>query len=412
MKTTIKIKPDTIVVMMGAIGTGKSTLAHHHFQEHQIVETDFIQKQLTGNSDNTDYKGAVFEIFFATLAARARVGLLTVLDSTGNKSVVSEAERIAIKYKRPLVLVKLPHLKEEEITHERMKQRMKYLDVYYRMVTRIDEQEIPDTYDVYEVDDINDVVIDVELDRDKYTLDPQYQYVVIPDLHGEHRVLEAYIQKYPEDTTKFVFLGDIVDRGESSYKTFRLVNSLMKSGKGFGVVSNHDNKLMRYFQKWLRDESADKYFIDSFRNDEKDYGMTLGYGMKETVDEFFNLHMHFMDDYAKDFVSYYEGLTDYLYLEKQHQTHFFAHAGITNDTIRGMRVGKRDLSVLIHETLSSVDAHKVLRGSTFTSIHLGHDHTYKTVVEYSLENHNRIVKHDIGLGKTEWNGDLPEFYVI
>lgn len=411
MKTTIKLKPDAIVVMIGAIGTGKSTFTETHFSPYHIVESDFIREQLTGNSENMDYNGATFEIFFATLTARAKAGILTVLDSTGNNSVVNEAERIAKKHNRQLVAIKLPHLKDEEITPERMKHRMKFIDVYHRMVTRIDAQVIPDSYELYEPDDINDVVVDIEAERDKYTLDPQFKYIVIPDLHGEYRVLEEYVRRYPEDNTKFIFLGDIVDRGESSFKTFRLVDKLIKCGKGFGVISNHDNKLMRYFQKWLRDENPDKYFVQSFIDGYRNYNMSIAHGLEKTLLEFFDLHMHFMDGYAEDFISYYEGLADYLYLEKD-KTHFFAHAGVTGDIIRGMPVEKRSLSALLYETTTVDNVDDVFRGTSNTTLHLGHDFLYEMITEYVTHDGNSLIKHDIGLGKRDLKGYVPEFYVI
>ena len=111
MTTTIKLNPDAIVVMIGSIGTGKSTLVRNHFSEHHIIESDFIRSQVTGDRNDNSYDGVVFGILYATLSARARSGILTVVDSTGKRGVIDEAERIAKKYKRQWVALKLPHMK-------------------------------------------------------------------------------------------------------------------------------------------------------------------------------------------------------------------------------------------------------------------------------------------------------------
>jgi hypothetical protein len=38
------------------------------------------------------------------------------------------------------------------------------------------------------------------------------KHIVIPDLHGESKILEQVIDKYNDDNTGFVFLGDVIDQ--------------------------------------------------------------------------------------------------------------------------------------------------------------------------------------------------------
>ena len=54
----------------------------------------------------------------------------------------------------------------------------------------------------------------------------------------------------------------------------------------------------------------------------------------------------------------------------------------------------------------------MLNGSTNTHIHLGHDASEKIITEYDAGNGNRMIKHDIGFGKVDHYGYLPELYVI
>jgi len=286
----IKIEQDALIVFIGAMATGKSTFAKHHFAKHHVVESDFIREQLSGDFENQDYNSATFEIFYATIEARAKAGILTVLDSTGNQNVLDQTRVIAKKYNRPLVAIVFPELLSSEFTEERLAHRWKYKNIYKRQVERISNQTIPDEYTVYNLNADDGVYINYEKYSDAHTLDSQYSYVVIPDLHGEYRVLERYVEMYKDDdNVKFISLGDIVDRGESSYKTFNLVFDLIADGKIDNVISNHDNKFYRWLKKWNADEADYKYntFYWTEGHDAK-YGMSVAHGLDKTIAEFYS----------------------------------------------------------------------------------------------------------------------------
>ena len=170
-------------------------------------------------------------------------------------------------------------------------------------------------------------------------------------------------------------LSDIVDRGASSYKTFTMVNNLIKSGKGYGVISNHDNKLYRWFKKWQGDSDEMKYAIeygDGSSTLYPTYGMKVAHGLGKTLDEFMLMNRQEKDKYAYDFIKYYDNLNPYLRLDRDGTKHFFSHAGMSVDIIRGMPVTKRDISVLLYTTLTGDDGtFRNLKDKVV--IHLGHD---------------------------------------
>lgn len=64
---------------------------------------------------------------------------------------------------------------------------------------------------------------------------------VIADVHGELDLLRSAL----EGADRFVFLGDLVDRGPDSAGVLRLALDLIEAGKAQLVRSNHDDKLMR-----------------------------------------------------------------------------------------------------------------------------------------------------------------------
>ena len=396
----IKIEQDALVVFIGAMATGKSTFASTHFPKHNVIESDFIREQLTGDFQNQDYNSATFAIFFATIEARAKAGILTVVDSTGNQNVLDQTKMIAAKYDRPLVAIVFPELLESEFTEERLQHRWRYKSIYKRQVNRISQQTIPAEYHTYHLTDINDALVTYEKYSDAHTLESHYSYIIIPDLHGEYRVLEEYANMYKYDeNVKFISLGDIVDRGESSYLTFNLVFDLIAEGKMDNVISNHDNKLMRYFKKWLADDDDDKYH--QF-NGYKKYGMSIAHGLDITLNEFYDLSALLMDDYVDRFINYYDTSHPYLMVEKPNGLHYFVHAGVTSGVATGQKMNKRDLSGVIYESMDSpdqlTDIFKHVQEDVH--VHVGHEYNSDDITFHPNKDGTRwIVEHDIGLGK-------------
>lgn len=416
----IQLNEDAIVVFVGAMGTGKSTFAQKHFMKHHVVESDYIREQLTSDFKNQDFNDATFEIFFSTIEARAKAGLLTVADSTGSGSVLEKVKDIAKKYERQLVCIKFPHLDDSQITKERMQHRMKYIHAYYRQVERINKTPIPKQYQLFELDDIDNVSVTFNKSSDLYELSPDYKYVVIPDLHGEHWVLEHYVEEFQDHPhVKFICLGDIVDRGTSSYKTFRLVKKLIDEGNMFHVISNHDNKFYRWLKKW-KDNPYVEYH-PSVNTDPPSYGMKIAHGLDKTIREFFSLCHEKQKEYADEFIEYYESASPYLYLDEEDtgSVYYFSHAGLSERSTKNLTLKKGDYAALMYETLSDIDyAAELFKHMEDKYIHivLGHDYIENPNDRIIEDQFQRITIHkcDVGLGKELFKSinDIPRFKLI
>lgn len=405
----IGLKPDALVVLIGAMGTGKSTFSKNTFAPHQIVSSDFIREQLSGDFEDQTQNKAVFEILFATVEARAKAGILTVIDSTGSASVLEHAANLAKQHNRQLVALKFPHLDESDLTEERMKHRMNYIHAYHRQVERIDKTSIPKRFKVYDLPENGDgVSIDVE-GTGKYELDPRNSYVIVPDLHGEYRVIQKVLEAYPDN--KIVFLGDIVDRGESSYRTFNMVWELIQSGRAYGVRSNHDRKLSRWFRKWLNHESSARFL--GIWDDEPvpAYGMKIAHGLERTLREFYSLPEPHMEKYAREFIEYYESLPHFLRLDRE-VTHYFAHAGVNESILNGHLMTSASEAAAVYKTLSdpNVLSEMVDDPNKAVTVHLGHEYISDdiTYLKSKFSPNHMIVKHDIGFGKRRY-ADIKEW---
>ncbi|MEO6457376.1 MAG: metallophosphoesterase [Chloroflexia bacterium] len=91
--------------------------------------------------------------------------------------------------------------------------------------------------------------LDFDLRLDKGSFD------IIGDVHGCHEELQDLLGNlgYMDEgdgvaDRKLIFLGDLNDRGPASALTFKLVMSLVESGRAYYTPGNHCNKLLRYLQ--------------------------------------------------------------------------------------------------------------------------------------------------------------------
>jgi len=415
----IILETDAIVIAIGAMGTGKSTFLSSKFARHDILSSDQMRRHLTGDFEDQSEDDAVWKIMSSTLDIRAEHGIFTVVDSTGPASLLDHAVRVSEEYARPLYAFIFPHLAEEEVTPKRMRHRMRYIDSYYRQVERINDTDLAPRFIPIVIPKRGRNLIEIEFqDASEHAtrLSNEYRYVVIPDLHGEYRVLEQELQKYPDDGTKFLLLGDLVDRGESSYRTFRLARDLCERGKAVAVPGNHDDKLVRYFKAWIADVYRAKYLELGEFDPVPSYGFDIAYGLNVTLREFYSLDSQVMDAYAQDFIAWIESLPLYRKLVGKTRMQFFAHASMNSNLMLGRKPSRKDKSVVLYHTVRDMqdfirDSEGIARKKELW-LHVGHDHLFN---QYNITSEGRyhVVHHDIGFGKILTADDeRPEFMVI
>jgi protein phosphatase len=77
------ILPDpSLVVLVGAAGAGKSTLAARHFRAHEILSSDALRAAVTGDEADQSASMTAFAILHRALARRLEDGRMTVIDAT------------------------------------------------------------------------------------------------------------------------------------------------------------------------------------------------------------------------------------------------------------------------------------------------------------------------------------------
>jgi protein phosphatase len=77
------IIPDlSLVVMVGASGSGKSTFARTHFQPTEILSSDFCRGLVSNDETDQAATKDAFDILYAIARKRLARRLLTVVDAT------------------------------------------------------------------------------------------------------------------------------------------------------------------------------------------------------------------------------------------------------------------------------------------------------------------------------------------
>lgn len=100
----IQIPHDALIVMIGAAGCGKSTIAKHLFGESNVVSSDYCRYMVCGDETRQDVNSQAFQLFHKWIELRCSIGVLTVADATN----VTHAARntlcgIAKRWNRPSV---------------------------------------------------------------------------------------------------------------------------------------------------------------------------------------------------------------------------------------------------------------------------------------------------------------------
>ena len=93
----IRIPELSLVLMIGASGSGKSTFANEHFNSHEVVSSDICRGMVSNDEKNQDATNDAFDLLNFIISKRLKNALLTVVDAT---NVQSESRKKLINLAR------------------------------------------------------------------------------------------------------------------------------------------------------------------------------------------------------------------------------------------------------------------------------------------------------------------------
>ena len=347
--TTLTIPELSLVVLIGASGSGKSSFARNHFKSTEILSSDFCRGLVSDNENDQTVTQEAFEILHFIASKRLAAGRLTVVDAT---NVQSESRKPLIDLARrfhvlPVAIVfNLP----EKLCQERNRTRADrdFGSHVIRQQTQQLRRSLRDLkYEGFRhihvldsVQDIDSVVIERQplWNNLKHLHGP---FDIIGDVHGclpELRQLltqlgyaisnaDGMYSVQPPADRKAVFLGDLVDRGPDIPGVLRLVMSMVSAGTALCVPGNHDLKLMRKL---------------------KGKQVQITHGLAESLEQLENE----TPEFRNQVIGFFDGLVSHYVLDDGKLV--VAHAGMKEE-MQGRGSGKVRDFALYGETTGETD---------------------------------------------------------
>lgn len=270
----IKVPELSLVVLIGASGSGKSSFAKKHFKRTEILSSDECRALVSDDENNQSATNDAFEVLYHIAGKRLKNGLLTVIDAT---NVQKESRKSLIELSRtyhclPVAIVlNLP----DNICEERNQNRpdRNFGGHVIRQQTQQLKKSLRNLKDegfrqVYVLNSLEEVDAVQEIQRERLYNDKKEvtgPFDIIGDIHGcldelkelliklgyTIQLVEATDTNFGYEVTapegrKVIFLGDLVDRGPDSPGVLRLVMSMVNARVAYCVPGNHDLKLQKY----------------------------------------------------------------------------------------------------------------------------------------------------------------------
>jgi protein phosphatase len=258
--TAIDLPEPSLVVLVGASGSGKSAFAAKHFRPTEVLSSDFCRGLVADDENDQSATTDAFDVLHHIAGVRLANRRLTVVDAT---NVQREARKPLVDVARahdlfPVAIVlDLPEevcrernagrpdrdFGEHVIRHQRSQLRRSLRGLQREGFRRVWHLRSPEEVDAA-------TVKRSPLWTDRRTEHGPFD--VIGDVHGcldELLELLAALGYAPDGTPppgrRAVFVGDYVDRGPDSPGVLRLVMRMVREGHAICLPGNHDVKLVR-----------------------------------------------------------------------------------------------------------------------------------------------------------------------
>lgn len=278
----------SLVALVGASGSGKSTFAAEHFGRYEVVSSDMCRGLVSDDENDQSATADAFEVLATIVGKRLAAGRLTVVDAT---NVTRDARKAVVELARahdvlPVAIVlDVP----DGVSLERNRARAdrsfgdhvvrRQRDQLRRSLKGLAKEGFRAVHVLSSVDEIASVTVRRErLLTDRR--DDHGPFDVVGDVHGCLGELVTLLedlgydlvrddQGHPVDAShpegrRVVFLGDLVDRGPDAAGVLRLAMGMTGAGHALAVPGNHENKLVRAL---------------------RGHQVTVSHGLQETLDQ-------------------------------------------------------------------------------------------------------------------------------
>lgn len=274
---TLSIPQPSLVLLVGASASGKSTFAARHFLPTEIVSSDRCRAMVADDENDQKSTQVAFELLHTIVALRLRQGRLTVVDATNLRAEDRKSlKAVAKEHDSLTVAVLFDTPKDVCLTRNAQREDrdldprviLRHLSLFNKAAREVKAERYHRVYRLPAERQQAAVIERTPLWNDRRELTGPFD--IIGDLHGCAAELGLLLEKlgygengHPEGRTA-LFVGDLTDRGPRNLDCYETVAAMVARGHAMCVAGNHDAKLGRYLEG---------------RN------VNIGYGLEKTVAE-------------------------------------------------------------------------------------------------------------------------------
>jgi len=256
-----------LVVLVGTSGSGKSTFARKHFLATEVISSDYCRGLVSDDENDQAATKAAFEVLHFIAGKRLEGGRLTVVDAT-NVRPEDRKPLVEIARKYHMLPVALVFDLPEALCQERNRGRpdrdfgphviRNQRQQLHRALRGLHQEGFRHLTVFRSAEEVEaaSLVRETLWNNKKAESGP---FDIIGDIHGCYEELRALVSElgYAVEESggltrvthptgrKFVFVGDLVDRGPGIPDVLRFVMTCVNDGAGYCVAGNHDVKLSR-----------------------------------------------------------------------------------------------------------------------------------------------------------------------
>jgi protein phosphatase len=263
----------SLVVLIGASGSGKSTFAAKHFLATEVLSSDYCRALVSDDESDQGATGDAFEVLHFIAGKRMAGGRLTVVDATNVKRE-DRARLVRLAREHHFLPTAIVFDLPERVCMERNQTRAdrdfgshvirNQVRDLRRGLRGIRKEGFRQVHVLSTPEALEAAAIKRTRLWNNRT-DEHGPFDIIGDVHGCAEELEALLRElgyaiaeqrddgfvdgapvyaHPRGRVA-VFVGDLVDRGPRILDTVRLVRNMVQAGSGHCVPGNHDVKLVR-----------------------------------------------------------------------------------------------------------------------------------------------------------------------
>ncbi len=335
----------SLVTLIGASGSGKSTFARTHFLPTEIISSDVCRGLVSDDETNQAATQDAFDVLHYIGGKRLNRGQLTVIDAT-NTQPADRKHLIQLAREHHCLPIAIVLNLPEDVCRDRNKARAdrqfgehvvkRHVQNIRRSLKGLQKEGFRQVYILNSLEQI----AAVEIERQPLWNNKKHEhgpFDIIGDVHGCCDELETLLtilgyqlqeQTYVHpDGRKAVFLGDLVDRGDRILDTLNLVQKMVVAESALCVPGNHDYKLLRQL---------------------KGQKVTINHGLDKTLAE-----LEALDETERQSLqSFLTGLVSHYILDDGRLV--VAHAGL-KQAYQGRGSGKVRDFALYGETTGEID---------------------------------------------------------